>query len=141
MIYNFNKNQINSDKLMLEIKDQVSGLVAITFDSGVIAVEFISEVDESLLNYIIENHNHDAFVPNAINPRQLRLALLDRGITSTMVENAIEQMAEPIKSKAQIEWEYGLTFERINPLVSPIGSILGYNSEQIDNLWIYAATL
>lgn len=141
MIYEFNKENINSDKLGLEIKSQLNGLVGITFNNGIVSIEFESEIDESLLGYIVTNHDHDSFVPSAISPRQLRIALLERGVSTDMVEYAIDQMSEPLKSKALIEWEYALGFERINPLVTPIATILGYTEAQIDALWIYASTI
>lgn len=77
-----------------------------------------------------------ATIPRVISMRQARLALLGAGVLST-VDTAVVQ----IGGAAQIEWEYATEVRRDNPLVLQLGSILGLDSIQIDNLFKLAATL
>jgi len=72
-----------------------------------------------------------------LSMRQTRLALLDAGLLSG-VEDAIANMAEPEKSKAQIEWEYASTVKRNDPWLVALGTELGLSEEQIDELFYNA---
>ena len=81
-----------------------------------------------------------ARVPAAVTMRQARLALLGAGKLS-MVDAAIAAMPEPQKSAARIEWEYSGEVQRHNGFVSALGPALGLSPEQIDELFIAAATL
>ena len=81
-------------------------------------------------------------VPEIVKPRQFRLALLNLGVTSQDIVNAINStMVYPEREKALIEWEFCLQFERSNFLVNSIGVHLGYNAEQLDQLFIDASSL
>ena len=77
----------------------------------------------------------------SVTPRQIRQALVLTGISMTQIEDALASLPEPHKSLAQIEWEYSTLFIRSNPLVSQIGQVLGWNSQQLDDLWKKAAGL
>lgn len=77
----------------------------------------------------------------SVTPRQIRQALILSGVSMQMIEDAIAAMPEPSKSLAQVEWEYSTLFIRSNPLVAQIGTAVGWNSEQIDNLWKLAGSL
>lgn len=76
-----------------------------------------------------------------ITPRQIRLALFSQGISLTDINNALDSLPEPEKSMAKIQWEYSVTFERRNPLVDAMGVMLGWTSNDLDNLWLYGSTL
>lgn len=80
-------------------------------------------------------------IPPNVTPRQIRQALILSGVSMQMIDGAIASMPEPHKSMAQIEWEYSTAFIRSNPLVSQIGYALGWTSQQIDDLWKFAASL
>ncbi len=45
------------------------------------------------------------------------------------------------QDKAQIEWEYATTFNRLHPLIGTVGTALGLSDTQIDALWVAAAAL
>ncbi len=45
------------------------------------------------------------------------------------------------QDKAQIEWEYATTFNRLHPLIGTVGTALGLSDTQIDSLWVAAAAL
>ena len=76
-----------------------------------------------------------------VTPRQIRQALVLSQISMIDVENALDSLDEPIKSLAKIDWEYSTVFQRSSPLVSSVGSLLGWTPEQLDNLWLFAGTL
>lgn len=77
-----------------------------------------------------------------VSPRQIRQALfLREGITEEVIDAALESLPSPTKELAIIEWKYALSFDRNRSLVSDVGSLLGWTSEQLDDLWRYAVTL
>jgi len=87
-----------------------------------------------------ENFEVPVKVPDAVTPRQLRLALIDAGITLQQVETAINSIeGDVVKEKALVEWEYAIKFERANQLTVSIGTAVGLTSNQIDQLFISAA--
>lgn len=74
-----------------------------------------------------------------ISPRQIRLQLLKMGLTNQDIVSAIEAaIPEPDRTKALIEWEYSVSFERRAPFVDAVGLLLGLNSTQLDALWLDA---
>jgi hypothetical protein len=76
-----------------------------------------------------------------VTPRQLRLQLLALGIDQATVVAALNTLPSPTKEAALIEWEYSLDYERHNPLVESVGIMLGWDSSQLDDLWIQALAL
>ena len=75
-----------------------------------------------------------------VTMRQARLALLQQNLLS-QVETAIAAMQEPEKSQVSIEWEYASTVERTSPWIGTMGTALGLTEEQLDDLFVLAATL
>jgi hypothetical protein len=87
-----------------------------------------------------------AKVPNSdpiqdITPRQIRQALILSGISLTDIDTALNSLPEPTRSLAKTEWGYSISFQRNRPLVSQVGVMLGWTSQQLDDLWKFAATL
>lgn len=76
-----------------------------------------------------------------VTPRQMRQALILSGVSIETIETALDSLPEPTKSLAKTEWEYSLAFQRSRPLVAQVGALLGWTSEQLDDLWLFAATL
>lgn len=76
-----------------------------------------------------------------VTPRQIRQAMVLSGITMDQIDTALDALPEPTKSLAKIEWEYSTLFIRSNPLVAQVGVMLGWTSEQLDNLWKFAKGL
>lgn len=72
--------------------------------------------------------------------RQARLALLQSGLLA-QVDPAIAAMPEPQRSQAAIEWEYATTVQRTSPFVLALGSSLGLDDNQLDELFALAVTL
>lgn len=79
-------------------------------------------------------------VPQSVTMRQARLALLQAGKLSA-VDAAIAGMAGVEGDSARIEWDYSNEVQRAQPLVAALGGVLGMTSEQLDQLFITAATL
>ena len=76
-----------------------------------------------------------------VTPRQIRQALILSGIPLSEIDSAFAAFPEPTKSLAQVEWEYSTLFIRTNPLVATVGQLLGWTSEQLDQLWLMAGSL
>lgn len=79
-------------------------------------------------------------VPQVVTMRQARLVLLGAGLLAN-VDTAIDSLSSPTKEKARIEWDYSSTVERHRSLVATLGAGLGLTSDQLDTLFITAATL
>ncbi len=75
-------------------------------------------------------------VPQTVTMRQARLALLSAGLLDT--GNAAILAAG---GAAQIEWEYASEVVRTSALVSGMAAALGMTEQQLDDLFILAATL
>jgi hypothetical protein len=77
-----------------------------------------------------------------LTARQLRLMLLNIGITPAMVDAEIAAIAdETERTAAQIEWEYASSYERSRPLIDQMAAAFALPPEQVDTLWIAAADL
>lgn len=82
----------------------------------------------------------EVVIPSVVTMRQARLALLQQGLLST-VSAAIDSMTGDTGEAARIEWEYAATVERVSPLILSLGSALGLSDEQLDELFVLAASL
>lgn len=78
-------------------------------------------------------------VPRSITMRQARLCLHKHGMLAE-VQPAIDALPEPDRTAAQIEWEYSSVVER-QGFILTIAQALGISDEQLDALFIEAATL
>lgn len=79
-------------------------------------------------------------VPRSITMRQARLLLHSRGLL-TSVQEAIDSLDEPPRIAAQIEWDYSSTMERDKPFVAMIAGYIGLTNDDLDEMFIEAATL
>ncbi len=75
-------------------------------------------------------------VPTQVTMRQARLVLLSAGLLDT-VNNAVNAAG----TAAQITWEYATAIERQDPLLIQLMSVCGITSDQMDQMFIQAATL
>lgn len=78
---------------------------------------------------------------SSVSPRQIRLALVLSGITLAQISDALATLEEPTRTLAIIQWEYSVEFDRYNGLVDQVGTMLGWTTQQLNDLWIFAATL
>ena len=97
------------------------------------------EIDAVLAK--LSPHAPEEIIPD-VTARQIRQAIVMSGLaTIAEVESALDGLPEPIKTLAQIEWEYSTEFQRKRPLVMQVVAMLGLSPEQADSLWKFAATL
>lgn len=80
-----------------------------------------------------------SYIPQTVTMRQARLALLDVGLLDT-IEQALNSLPEPQRTRSLIEWNHGSVVERDSALVTQMSSALGLTSEQVDNLFLQANT-
>lgn len=81
-----------------------------------------------------------AAVPEKVTMRQARLAVHAAGLLP-QVQTAIDALPEPSRTAAQIEWDYSSEVFRNREFVNLLGGQLGLTGEQLDELFIQAATL
>lgn len=67
----------------------------------------------------------------SVTPRQLRLWLVRNGIALALVESVIDELPEPQRSEARIEWEYASIYHFEQPLVQGIGAAIGLDQAEI----------
>lgn len=79
-------------------------------------------------------------VPQSVTMRQARLAMLQAGILDD-VEAMISAMEGAEGRAAQIDWEYALDVRRDWPLIGVLAPQLGMTDEQVDELFIAAASI
>jgi dGTP triphosphohydrolase len=76
-----------------------------------------------------------------ISAKQLRQAIVLSGLTEAYVHGVLEALPEPTRSLALIEWEYETKFSRNNPLLNDMAPMIGFTNQDLDNIWLLAATL
>lgn len=77
-----------------------------------------------------------------VTKRQLRLGLLNIGITETDVDAMISRVSDKLERQiADIEWRTAERYERMHPFIVKLGADLAYTPEQIDCLWDYFQTI
>lgn len=80
-------------------------------------------------------------VPQVVTRRQARSALLLAGKLN-LVQPAIDAIPDPVqRGLMQIEFDDSQTFERQRPSLIALASALGLTSDQVDQLFITAASL
>lgn len=91
----------------------------------------------------IRKDQHDAaqvVVPREVTMRQARQALILAGLDES-VESAVDAIPGVAGKLARAEWDKSQTVQRNRPLVNQLGAALGLTPQQIDALFITAATL
>ena len=75
-------------------------------------------------------------VPQKVTPYQFRSALIDRSVPLASIETALSQIEDDTtKQKALAAWEYALEVRRDHPLVGAIAQALGYDANDVDDLF------
>lgn len=142
MIVAFNRQSANPDKpaampgtypwMVYEIDDSRE----IEFvDLG---YEVLSQVDFEALKASIDLTDYlNSIKPplEPISPRQLRLKLLDLGVTDAAIKDAINSLPSPDNEIALISYEYSVEFDRYSELVAGVAALLGLTDEQMDTIW------
>ncbi|MCQ4302209.1 hypothetical protein NAV11_20025 [Pseudomonas songnenensis] len=81
-----------------------------------------------------------ARVPQIVTMRQARQAMLYSGILA-QVDALIAAMPGEEGESARIDWSHARDVKRDWPLIGALGPQLGLTEQQIDDLFIYAATI
>ena len=76
-----------------------------------------------------------------VSARQLRQAIVLSGMTMAQVDGILDSLPEPRRALALISWEYSTEFIRHTDLVDFVGLSVGLSSDQIDDIWLLAASL
>lgn len=75
-------------------------------------------------------------IPTSVSPLQARKALRQQDLLA-MVQAAVD--AADIDT--QDAWEYATSFDRTSPFVLGMAQVLGWTEQQLDDLFVLAATL
>lgn len=87
------------------------------------------------------NEYRKSLVPQEITPRQIRLALIQSGVSLWDIDIMIDNLEEPNKSVVKTLREYSLSYERNDEMLIEFAKQLWIDSEQLDWLFILGATL
>jgi len=74
----------------------------------------------------------------SVSPYQARVALTQAGLFDA-IEAIMENENTP--AEAKIAWEYALVFERHSPFIESLAPLLGLTEQQIDELFVLAASI
>lgn len=143
MSYSFILSQKNIPDLAKfhdAVKKVCPDLIGITINEHNVYVELSVPITSEMANLI------ESVIPPKpriadVTPRQIRQAMILKGISLSQIDDIINSMPEPQKSLARAEWEYSNAFERDRPLVDQMGHLLGKTDEELDALWLFAKTL
>lgn len=81
-----------------------------------------------------ETQEDTSYSPMRVTMRQARLQLHKDGML-TDAEQAINDLPEPDRTEALIEWEYATSVERHSPLVASLGQALSLDDDQLNALF------
>ena len=114
------------------------GAETLTVDTDRRVVVVVREVepwsDEEIAEY------RRSLVPQSVTMRQARQAMLSAGILS-QVDALIAAMPGDEGESARIDWNHAREVKRDWPLIGALGPQMGLTEQQIDDLFIYAATV
>lgn len=122
------------------------------YDGATQTVEYRSFADLPNLKWIEESYVRNLSQeeidqrvpqpPDTCTPRQLRIALIQTGISLSAIEAQIDAIPDPVQKEiARAEWEYALEIKRWHPLVGMIAGTLNLTEQQIIDIFTLAVTL
>lgn len=80
-------------------------------------------------------------VPQELTPRQIRLALIQSGISLTVIDEMIEGLEDPQKSVVKTLREYSLSYNKHDEILKQFAQQLGLNDDKFDWLFMLWASL
>lgn len=92
-------------------------------------------IDENFVGDSVELATNMFRNSMVLTPRQARLSLLSIGRLND-IDTAINSLAEPDKSIAQVEWEFSEEIRRTHSFVETLGQSLGLTDTDLDNMFI-----
>lgn len=82
-----------------------------------------------------------SFITQELTPRQIRLALIQSGVSLSNIDAMIDNMEEPQKSVIKTLREYSLSYSRDDEILIQFATQLWMNEQQLDDIFILWATL
>lgn len=80
--------------------------------------------------------------PDTCTPRQLRIALIQTGISPSTIDSQIDAISDPVQKEiARAEWEYALEIKKQHPLVAMMAVNLNLTDQQVNDIFSLAVTL
>lgn len=81
-------------------------------------------------------------VPESVTARQIRLWLIQNGVSLQSVNDAINNIPDQTtRDKVDIEWEYAPYIERGHPMLVPLAQSLGLTEGDIDRAFTEASNI
>lgn len=121
----------------------INGIRCLTIEEVEIQIAELSEDQKQLIRNDfngVPNEAIEELVPQIVTARQMKKALAITGKLA-MIEAYINSMAEPNKTLVGIEFRESNEFQRNNAILNQMAPLLGLNQEQVDELFVLAATL
>lgn len=115
-------------------------------------IEYQSYADLDNLKWIEESYVRDLTPgeieqrvpkpPDSCTPRQLRIALIQSGISLSTIQSYIDAIENPVQREIAIaEWEYALEIKKEHPLVQMMAANLNLTEQQVSDIFVLAVTL
>jgi hypothetical protein len=83
-----------------------------------------------------------SLVPESVSARQIRLWLVQHGISLAQVDAAIDAIPDQLqRDSVRVEWDYAPYVERSHPMLIPLAAALGLTEQQVDQAFTEAATI
>jgi hypothetical protein len=96
------------------------------------------EASTASANTAVEN----AHVPDVVTMLQARTAIILSGVSIASVSAALGAIVDTqARELAQTEWEHSTTFRRDSELIASLSPALNLTTEQVDSMFVLAATL
>lgn len=105
-------------------------------------IVYISTDQQEFINYCNNIGISAKFDTISISARQVRLWLLQNGISLDSVTQAINNIEDvATRDSVAIEWEYAPYIERNHPMLVPLAQSLGLSETDIDRAFMEAANI
>lgn len=138
--------KVDSTLLDKELSDAGFKPLHINTDDDKVTIVYESEKSEAeslAISDIVHAHviPVKSNVPEFVTRRQMKLALVRSGVALENIETLINSLPEPQKTEIKIWWNDSQNFIRDNPVLNQMAPLLHLTPTQVDQLFIYAATL
>lgn len=134
------------DPQTFELKDFPDELVAMWQETGNPKAEFYLPVPPKPAENAVWGAGEwiipAPVIPASVTARQIRLWLVQHGVSLAAVEAAIDAIPDQLqRDMVRVEWEYAPYVERSHPMLLPLAAALGLTGEQVDAAFSEAAVL
>ncbi len=101
-------------------------------------IESEAALTDVLRPYGLAGPSPTQLIPTSVSPYQARVALTRAGLFDA-VEAIMANESTP--AEAKIAWEYAVVFDRHSTFIATLAPALGLTEQQIDELFVLAATI